>query len=111
MFRARDRQKGHKESQSLFLQLPYKAFRLLVGNHVVPCSVLNQQGTHIPAGVIGGIRLIPRYAKNMLPADTFVVGISDRSCRFNEYLYYHSRQDNGAAKLFYEEFRNLFIRE
>ena len=43
--------------------------------------------------------------------DTFVVGISDRSCRFNEYLYYHSRQDNGAAKLFYEEFRNLFIRE
>lgn len=47
----------------------------------------------------------------MLPSDTFVVGISDRSCRFNEYLYYHSKQDNGAAKLFYEEFRNLFIRE
>lgn len=57
-----------------------------------------------------GICLIPRYAKNMLPADTFVVGISDRSCRFNEYLYYHKKPDNGAAMLFYEEFRNAFIR-
>lgn len=57
-----------------------------------------------------GIALIPRYAKNMLPSDTFVIGISDRNCRFNEYLYYHQKSDNGAAKLFYEEFRNSFIR-
>ena len=57
-----------------------------------------------------GIALVPRYAKNMLPPETFIVGISDRSCRFNEYLYYHQRPENGAAKLFYEEFRNAYIR-
>lgn len=57
-----------------------------------------------------GICLIPRYAKNLLPSDTFVVGISDRNCRFNEFLYYQQKPDNGAAKLFYEEFRNAFIR-
>lgn len=57
-----------------------------------------------------GIALVPRYAKNMLPPETFIVGISDRSCRFNEYLYYHQRPENGAAKLFYEEFRHAYIR-
>lgn len=57
-----------------------------------------------------GICLIPRYATNMMPSDAFVIGISDRNCRFNEYLYYHEKPDNGAAKLFYEEFRNSYIR-
>lgn len=50
-----------------------------------------------------GICIAPRYAKNMLPAETFTVSISDRNCRFDERLYYHET-GNGAAKLFYEEY-------
>lgn len=50
-----------------------------------------------------GICIAPRYAKNMLPLDTFDVSISDRNCRFDEYLYYNETE-NGAAKLFYEEY-------
>lgn len=51
-----------------------------------------------------GICIAPQYAKNMLPPETFPVSISDRNCRFDEYLYYHET-GNGAAKLFFEEYR------
>lgn len=51
-----------------------------------------------------GICLAPRYAKNMLSPETFIVSISDRNCRFDEYLYYNEK-GNGAAKLFFEEFQ------
>ena len=51
-----------------------------------------------------GICIAPQYAKNMLPPETFTVSISDRNCRFDEYLYYHET-GNGAAKLFFEEYR------
>lgn len=57
-----------------------------------------------------GIIIAPRYVKNMVSSDIFVVGISDRSCRFPEYIYYIGHPGNGAAKLFYEEFRRDCIR-
>lgn len=50
-----------------------------------------------------GICIAPQYVKNMLPAETFIVSVSDRNCRFDEYLYYNET-GNGAAKLFFEEF-------
>lgn len=51
-----------------------------------------------------GICIAPRYAKNMLPAETFTVSISDRNCRFDEHLYYNET-GNGAARLFFEEYQ------
>lgn len=58
-----------------------------------------------------GIVIAPRHVRNMLTKDCFVVGISDRDCRFNEYVYYNEATDNGAARLFYEEFRAEYIRD
>lgn len=52
-----------------------------------------------------GVCIAPRYAKNLTTMDTFSVTISDRNCRFDEYLYYNE-SENGAAALFFEEFRN-----
>lgn len=51
-----------------------------------------------------GICIAPRCAKNMLPAETFTVSISDRNCRFDEHLYYNET-GNGAARLFFEEYQ------
>ena len=51
-----------------------------------------------------GICIAPRYVKNLLSPETFVVSISDQNCRFDEYLYYNEK-GNGAAKLFYDEFQ------
>lgn len=50
-----------------------------------------------------GICIAPRYAKNLLPPDTFDTAVSDVNCRFDEYLYFNET-DNDASKLFYEEF-------
>lgn len=57
-----------------------------------------------------GICIAPLYAKNMLPAETFIISIGDRNCRFDEYLYYNET-GNGAARLFFEEFQNTLIAE
>lgn len=57
-----------------------------------------------------GLAIVPRYVKNMVPPETFLVGISNQSCRFSEYLYYKAYPENGAAKLFFEEFRSTHIR-
>ena len=51
-----------------------------------------------------GICIAPRYAKNLLAPETFIISISDPNCRFDEYLYYNET-GNGAAKLFYEEYQ------
>lgn len=51
-----------------------------------------------------GICLAPQYAKNLLPNDTFVVAIADQNCVFGEYLYYN-KGENGAAELFFQEFK------
>ena len=52
-----------------------------------------------------GICIVPRYVKNMISPETFIVSISDQNCRFDEYLYYNEN-GNGAAKLFFEEYQN-----
>ena len=52
-----------------------------------------------------GICIVPRYVKNMLSPETFIIGISDQKCCFSEYLYY-VENGNGAAKRFFEEFQN-----
>lgn len=51
-----------------------------------------------------GICIAPRYVKNMLSPETFIVSISDRNCRFDEYFYYNET-GNGVAKLFFDEFQ------
>ena len=51
-----------------------------------------------------GICIVPRYIKNMISQESFMVSISDTNCRFDEYLYYHET-GNGAAKLFFEEYQ------
>ena len=53
-----------------------------------------------------GICIAPIYAKNMVPAETFIISVSDKNCRFDEYLYY-AETGNGAAKIFFEEFKDL----
>ncbi len=58
-----------------------------------------------------GIVIAPRHVRNMVTKDTLVIGISDRDCRFNEYVYYNESAENGAARLFFEEFRAEYIRE
>lgn len=50
-----------------------------------------------------GVCIAPRYVKNLMSQDTFDVTISDRNCKFDEYLYYNDT-GNGAAELFFEEF-------
>lgn len=57
-----------------------------------------------------GICIAPQYVKNMMPSETFIVSISDRNCRFDEYLYYNET-GNGAAKLFFEEFQSIIAPE
>ncbi len=49
-----------------------------------------------------GVCIAPRYAKNLTPAETFTIPISDSNCRFDEFVYYNE-SGNGAAQLFFEE--------
>ena len=56
-----------------------------------------------------GICIAPRYVKNMISSETFIVSISDQNCRFDEYLYYNET-GNGAAKLFFEEFQQRMFK-
>lgn len=53
-----------------------------------------------------GICIAPRYAKNLMPPDTFDITISDLNCRFDEYLYFNET-GNEASKLIYEEFLSI----
>lgn len=52
-----------------------------------------------------GICIAPRYVKNLLSPETFIISISDQNCRFDEYLYYNET-GNGAAKLFFDEYQS-----
>ena len=53
-----------------------------------------------------GICIVPRYAKNLLAPETFIISISDQNCRFDEYLYFNETE-NGTAKLFFEEYKTF----
>ena len=56
-----------------------------------------------------GIAIIPRYGKKFASEDIQFSGIANELCTFPEYLYYKEKQQNKAAKLFYEEFCNSFL--
>lgn len=55
-----------------------------------------------------GIAIIPRYARNLVNNNIFLSRIANELCCFNEYMYYRETPENGAAKLFYEEFRRIY---
>lgn len=55
-----------------------------------------------------GIAIIPRYAKNLITNNIFLSRIANDLCCFNEYMYYNKKPENGAAELFYEEFRSTY---
>ncbi|MGM9604891.1 MAG: LysR family transcriptional regulator [Faecousia sp.] len=72
-------------------------------------SIIKVDNLHTALFLTGmgkGVCIAPRYAKNLMSMDTFTVTISDRNCRFDEYLYYNE-SGNGAAMLFCEEFQAL----
>lgn len=72
----------------------------------VSCLKVDNLSTALFLVTMGkGICIAPQYAKNLLPAETFSLSISDRNCCFEEYLYYNET-GNGAAKLFFEEFQS-----
>lgn len=55
-----------------------------------------------------GIAIVPRYARHMLANNMIMIGISNPDCQFREYLYYCSKHENSAAKLFFQEFCSTF---
>ncbi len=70
-------------------------------------SIIKVDNLHTALFLTGmgkGVCIAPRYVRNLVAMDTFTVTISDRSCRFDEYMYYNE-SPNGAAALFFEEFR------
>ena len=91
---------------------PYAANYQLVKKYThdhVNCIPAKNLSTALFMVSIGkGIAIVPRYVKNMVPSNTFMIGISNNTSLFHEYLYYHEDNKNGAAKLFYEEFRNTY---
>ena len=78
----------------------------------ISCFSVPNLSTALTEVAIGrGICIVPRYAQyaagNNMP---FFIRIDNPSCRFHEYIYWDENNDNGAAKLFYEEFCNTYIR-
>lgn len=57
-----------------------------------------------------GIAIVPRYAKKLVPFNTFIVGLSNSAARFPEYMYYNENDANGAAKLFYNEYCSSLLK-
>lgn len=50
-----------------------------------------------------GIAIIPKYVRNLLPNNIFMVGLSNKDCCFNEYVYFNKSDMNPVAGLFYKE--------
>ena len=57
-----------------------------------------------------GIAIVPRYAKKLVSGNTFMVSLSNTSAKYPEYIYFREKENNGAAKLFYNEFCNSLLR-
>ena len=59
-----------------------------------------------------GVLIAPRYVRNLLPSDmqaaSFSVAVADAGCRFKEYVYCAAYDENGAARLFYDELLDTF---
>lgn len=86
----------------------YQLIKKYTHDYVTCISAPNLSTALFMVSIGKGIAIVPRYVKNMVPNNTFMVGISNSNCLFHEYLYYQENEKNGAAKLFYEEFRNTF---
>lgn len=76
--------------------------------HCIAVPNLSSALFHVSIGA--GIAIVPRYVKNMIPVNAFLIGIANESCLFNEYIYYHNKNANGAAKLFYQEYCNAYTK-
>jgi DNA-binding transcriptional LysR family regulator len=56
-----------------------------------------------------GIALIPRYARQLVPHNILLAGLSNSDCRFDEYMYYHETSSKAACDLFYQEFCDTYL--
>lgn len=77
-------------------------------NHVNCIPVSNLSTALFLVSVGKGIAIVPRYVKNMITNNIFMVGLSSQDCRFNEYLYFCDNKKNSAAHLFYQEFCSTY---
>ena len=84
--------------------------RRLTHEKVQYLSVPNLATALLEARLGRGIAILPRYAQAASGNGLFFIRIDNAGCRFNEYIYWDNRNENGAAKLFYEEFRDTCLR-
>lgn len=56
-----------------------------------------------------GLAIVPKYARNLATSNIFFSRIANDQCSFNEYIYYNEKKENGAAKLFYNEFHSTYL--
>lgn len=73
---------------------------------------------HLPASNIGtallmvalgqGVLIAPRYVRNLVSTETFMVAVSNPACCFNEFLYSARLNTNHAAELFWDEFISAY---
>lgn len=90
----------------------WQAIERVLGGRV-RCRPVKNAVSAVALTVMGqGILIGPRYLRNLLPSinssPTMCIGISDRSCRFPEYIYCPSYLENGMAHIFYDEFVGEF---
>ncbi|MDY5348221.1 MAG: LysR family transcriptional regulator [Candidatus Ventricola sp.] len=91
----------------------WQAIERVLGGRV-RCRPVKNATSAIALTVMGqGILIGPRYLRNLLPSvnssSTVCIGISDRTCRFPEYIYCPAYLENGTAHVFYEEFVGEFL--
>lgn len=91
----------------------WQAIKRVLGGRV-HCRPVKNAVSAIALTVMGqGIVIGPRYLSNLLPSGNssskVCMGISDRTCRFPEYIYCPSYLENGIAHIFYEEFVEEFM--
>lgn len=56
-----------------------------------------------------GILLAPAFAKHLAPAGLHFIELSNRYCRYNEYLYFNQTNHNPLAQAFYDEFCQTYF--
>lgn len=107
--------------QTLIVPFADELFGPYAQNLILAAKLTHDRVTHIAVPNLStaltevfldrGIAIVPRYAQAATGNGLFFIAIENRNCRFNEYLYWDDRKGNGAAKLFYEEFLDAYIRK
>lgn len=94
---------------------PYSKNAMLIKkythNNVNCISTRNLQSALFLVSIGKGIAIVPRYAKKLLPFNTFIVALSNTAIQFPEYMYYREDPSNGAAKLFYNEYYATLLKD